>query len=422
MSDMSRHDPALELLRDLDPKVTLSPEAKRRIAAHIENSVARSWSRWLWAAAPCAAALALFLVRTTRHPQATQSDGTQAFVVPACAVSRVADGDRFAAALVGPADAEVGGVKRQSMVLHSGRLIVHAKQQSVEVVGPDARVTVAPSSVAEIEVRDLHMVRVAVYSGRASVEVTSMKSTLAIPVGSTWTGGDVHLTEPRDSEQARQILEPATGPAQLCPAPATGAPTAMPSAEPVLPPAIHRVREPRPSHAEVVAAPIATPSPASNGSPATEEARELADAIHSLRTDHDPRSALALLDALPRGTTFADEIALVRVEALLALGNRSGALATLDAMSLPDLPRGEDLLVLRGDLRAEAKRWPDAINDYTRGMASSTPDLAERSQFRRAQCRMAMGETTLGSSELRAYLQRFPRGAFVKDALRLLSR
>jgi hypothetical protein len=365
----------------------------------------------------------LFFVRTARHPQASQSDGTQAFVVPACAVARVADGEWFAAALVGPADAEVGGVNRQSIVLHSGRLVLRAKQQSIEVVGPDARVTVALSSVAEIEVRDLHMVRVAVYSGRASVKLTTMKSTLAIPVGSSWTGGDVHPTEPRDAEQARQILEPATGPAQLCPAPATGAPTATPSAEPVLLPALHRVREARPSHAEVVAAaPIATSPIASSAPPATEEARELADAIHSLRTDHDPRSALALLDALPRGTTFADEVALVRVEALLDLGNRSGALATLDAMSLPDIPRGEELVVLRGDLRAEAKRWPEAINDYTRGIASSTPELAERSLFRRAQCRMAMGETALGSSELRAYLRRFPRGAFVKDALRLLSR
>jgi hypothetical protein len=419
MSGESHHDPALELLRDLDPATTLSPAAKRRIVDRMKPIAARWSFQWPWLVAPCAAALALFLLRTARHPQPPPHDGTQAFVVPACAVTRVAD-DRYAAALLGPAEAEIGGVNRQ-VSLRSGRLIVRTKQQAVEIAGPDARVLISPSSFAEIEARDLRMLRVAVYEGKASVQVMTLTTTLAIPAGSSWVGGEVHPLEPVDAEHARQILEPATNPVALCPAPSLGVRT-TPSTEPVTPPT-HRARV---AHAElprpaIVAAPMASSAAAPSEPSVSEEARQLADAIRRLRTDHDPRSALALLDEISHATPFAEEVALVRIEALLALGNRNAALSALDALPLPEVPRGAELLVLRGDLRGEASRWAEAINDYSRGITSAQPELVERSLFRRAHCRMATGDKALAVADLQDYLRRFPQGAFADEARRLLA-
>lgn len=434
MTDDRRHDPALELLRDLDPKPTLSPQAKRRIAARIEDQVARSRLRWLGLAVPAVAALAFLAIPATRPaPAPASGEATQAFVVPACAVTRVADGGRFAAALVGPADAQVNGTGRRNVSLHAGRFIVHAKQQPVEVEAPDTRVTIAPASVAEIEVRELHTVRVALYSGSASVEMTATSSTFALTAGDSWNGRAVHPTELHDSTQATQILEPAAGAVELCPAPTSESPTTT-APRPTVPaatasrranagvagpaaPALVAPSEPSPE-------PIAASRVAATESPSTGEARQLVEAIRRLRNDHDARGALSLLDMIQSSSaaTFADEIALVRVEALLDLGDRAAALAVLDSLPLPDIPRGEELLVLRGDLRAGAKRWADAIGDYTRGTAAATPQLVERSLFGRASCRMGVGETAFARSELQDYLQRFPNGMFVAEARRLLAR
>jgi hypothetical protein len=434
MTDDRRHDPSLELLRDLDPKATLSPQAKRRIADRIEDRESRSWPRWLWLAVPCAAALAFLALRTTRQSptRASPHEATQGFVVPACAVTRVADGECFTAALVGPAAAQVNSTSRRNVSLHAGRFIVRAKQQPVEVEGPDTRVTVASSSFAEIEVREFHTVRVAVYSGSASVEITTTKSTFTIAAGNSWNGGEVHRTEVNDSAQAMQILEPAAGTVQLCPAPPNDSPTAAPQVTVAAPSASRRanasVALPTPHALAAPSEPLPEPIAASrsimNESPSTGEARQVAEAIRRLRNDHDPRGALALMGMIQpsAASTFADEIALVRIEALLDLGDRGAALAALDSLPLPNVPRGEELLVLRGDLRAEAKRWADAISDYTRGTAAAAPQLVERSLFGRASCRMGTGETSLARSDLQDYLQRFPDGRFVADARRLLAR
>ncbi|MDB4969988.1 MAG: hypothetical protein JWN44_5677 [Myxococcales bacterium] len=433
MNDNRRRDPALELLRDLDPKPTLSAQAKRRISDRIDEVVSPSWTRWLLLAAPCAAVLTFLVMRTTRQSTTTasRSEVSQAFIVPACAVTRVADGDQFAAALVGPAEARVSSTSRQSVLLRSGRFIARSNKRPIEVEAPDTRVTIAPSSFAEIHVREWHTVLVALYSGSASVEFTMSKTTLGIAAGNSWRDGKVRRTEVQDSARATQILEPAAGSVQICAAPASDPPNAGAR---VTAPAAAELRNARPSTARTAppeppphSLPVAEPTMAirlgANES-STGEARQLAQAIRRLRNDHDARGALALLDMVQRaaGNTFSDEIALVRIEAFLELGDRNAALAALDTLPLPDVPRGEELLVLRGDMRAEAKRWEDAINDYSRGTAVATTQLIERSLFGRANCRMGTGEISLAQADLRDYLQRFPNGRYAADARRMLAR
>jgi hypothetical protein len=355
-----------------------------------------------------------------KHPSAPPAyDLTQGFLVPACAVTRVADGERFTAALVGPAEAQVGGAERQSVSLRSGRFIVRAQHQRVDVVAPDAHIRISASSFAEIEVRQFQPTRVAVYAGSASVEVAMTKSSLTVTAGRSWNGVDVGQTGLGDSDHATQILASPAAQIPLCPT-TTGSTAAPPKVEATAAPPRRtgRTSDTRPIEPE----PTPTATLAEESS--TADAQRLAEAIRRLRADHDPRAALALLDALPQSsvTTFADEITLVRIEALLDLGDRAAALSALDSLPLPNVARGAELVVLRADLRAQAKRWHEAIADYGHGSVAASPQLVERSLFGRARCRMMVSDISGANADLHEYLRRFPAGQFAADARRMLGK
>ncbi|HEX4457001.1 MAG TPA: hypothetical protein VIA18_03480, partial [Polyangia bacterium] len=298
MSSGGRRDPALELLRDLAAPAQLSPQAKRRIAEQLAERPARAWSWPAWIAAPSLVALALLVWRvSTRAPAPiAQHDVAQAFVVPACGVAWVAAGEHFAAALVGPADAQVSGGSRQHVALHAGRFIVRTNADRVDVETPDARIAVAPASFAEIEVRALRPTRVAVYTGNARVDVATGRATALVDAGAVWSAGELRRTAVADSAAAAQILAPTSGASQLCPAPAESTVVAAPVAATKPPPpavgqpvrvrptASHRASSPATPPAEPVA--VVAPAP-SIADTTTDDAQRLAAAIHRLRQDHD---------------------------------------------------------------------------------------------------------------------------------------
>jgi hypothetical protein len=314
--------------------------------------------------------------------------------------------------------------------LHAGRFIVRTNADRVDVETPDARIAVAPASFAEIEVRALRPTRVAVYTGKARVDVATGRATALVDAGAVWSAGELRRTAVADSAAAAQILAPTSGASQLCPAPAESTVVAAPVAATKPPPpavsqpvrvrptASHRASSPATPPAEPVA--VVAPAP-SIADTTTDDAQRLAAAIHRLRQDHDAKGALALLATVANDGAFADELALVRLEAQLALGDRSGALATLDALPLPDGPRGAELLVLRAELRAETRRWREAIDDYSRDRSAATSPIAERALFGLARCRLEVGEVDAARAGLQTYLKRFPAGRFATDARRILS-
>jgi hypothetical protein len=112
------------------------------------------------------------------------------------------------------------------------------------------------------------------------------------------------------------------------------------------------------------------------------EARSLSDALARWRRHGDAESALALLAAHDR--RFADgalavEAKVARAEILLAVGRRAPALAVLDSLSLAGLPRARELATLRGELRAEAGRCPEARADLGPVLeATAQDDLGRR--------------------------------------------
>jgi hypothetical protein len=112
------------------------------------------------------------------------------------------------------------------------------------------------------------------------------------------------------------------------------------------------------------------------------EARSLANALERWRRDGKAESALALLDAHDRrfsGGALRVESRVARAEILLALSRKEQALAVLDGLSLAGLPRSRELSTLRGELRAQAGRCPEARADLARVLTSTkTDDLGKR--------------------------------------------
>jgi len=154
------------------------------------------------------------------------------------------------------------------------------------------------------------------------------------------------------------------------------------------------------------------------------EARLLAGAFRALRAEQDPDAAVRALDrydrAFPRGA-LAGEARIARVEALMALGRRAEALALLAAPDGGETPTTRNVLVMRGELFAEAGQCGSAVRDFDRILATGARDDAEaRALYGRAACRLRGGDPVAGQGDLQRYLERYPTGAFAAAARQAL--
>jgi tetratricopeptide (TPR) repeat protein len=155
------------------------------------------------------------------------------------------------------------------------------------------------------------------------------------------------------------------------------------------------------------------------------ESQAVGAALRKLRQNHDARGALATLEqyraAFPNGRLEV-EAGLIRVEALLALGDRAAALRLLDDdASLGRGPRARELLVLRGELRASASRCAEAVGDLGRSLSATPHDAVdERALFARASCLSRLHQFDAARSDLEQYRAQFPTGANAAVAASLL--
>lgn len=167
---------------------------------------------------------------------------------------------------------------------------------------------------------------------------------------------------------------------------------------------------------------------AASAPPKTEPAPPLASdavlfglALHELRNDNAPALALATLEeharAYPR-SPLAGERGTLQVEALLALHRDREALQKLDGMSLDQLPRSGERFVVRGELRAAARRWLDAKNDFEQALSliSGSPAWHERALWGRAVARLRCGEQEAGMADMERYRDIYPNGRFAAEA------
>jgi tetratricopeptide (TPR) repeat protein len=159
--------------------------------------------------------------------------------------------------------------------------------------------------------------------------------------------------------------------------------------------------------------------------------------VRALRSEQHPESALAALEEylrrFPNGS-LQPEASRLRTEALLALGQKRAALAELNQAPVSDVPGGEESHLVRGELRAAAGGWREALQDFdlvvrarlahdaTPGAATSAKlrDRFERALWDRASTRSHLGEDAGARADLRECLRRFPEGRFAAQIATLL--
>ncbi len=144
------------------------------------------------------------------------------------------------------------------------------------------------------------------------------------------------------------------------------------------------------------------------------------DMIHSaMKLARDRESSQAALDTLdayekmfPSGV-LAIEARLIRVEALLLLDRKGGALKVLESMSLKSGGRETELLLLRGELRAPTD-CSSAIVDFSSVLDRPAPEgYHERALFGRGVCYRSLGHEDNAGRDFKSYLARYPNGRFV---------
>ena len=182
---------------------------------------------------------------------------------------------------------------------------------------------------------------------------------------------------------------------------------------------------PTPAHDAVApAAPaLAQPTGALALQPLLSDQSLFAQAMRKLRMENNPSVALSALHeharAYPR-SSLSGERSAIEVEALLALHRDREALVRLDAMTLEELPRSGERLVVRGELRAAARRWPEASADFDLALTrvSGSPSWNERALWGRGVARLHCGEREAGMADIERYRDSYPRGRFATEAAR----
>ncbi len=124
--------------------------------------------------------------------------------------------------------------------------------------------------------------------------------------------------------------------------------------------------------------------------PLLTESRLIDLAIERLHQGHDPTGALQALDQYQQQFPFGmlhPESRLLRVHALLSLGQKGEALVLLDSLGPEGFkPRGVELRVIRGELRAAAGRCKEAYQDFTQVLDVAQGALLQRAQAGRLRC------------------------------------
>jgi hypothetical protein len=179
---------------------------------------------------------------------------------------------------------------------------------------------------------------------------------------------------------------------------------ASPTAEPSI---VSQTPAPSPP---AVAAPPPSPKGPSFQSVPNQTAKHLKEVVQALRVAHSPKNALALLDRYRTeldGSAFRTEELLLRVEALLSLGERGEVLRLLDGTSLPDVASSQALLVTRGELRTASNRCSEGIGDFDLVIAANRRP-PKQALLGRASCRGKLGDHVGAQADLDRARREYP--------------
>jgi hypothetical protein len=163
---------------------------------------------------------------------------------------------------------------------------------------------------------------------------------------------------------------------------------------------------------------VARPAPARSARP--QATRYLTQAVRALRVEHSPESALLLLDRHAQelsGNAFSHEALLLRVEAMLSRGRRGEVLRLLDSLALIDASSPRALLLMRGQLRAEANRCAESVGDFSLVLAEARRP-PRPALLGRALCRNKLGDREGARADAERYRREFPGDPAIDDVER----
>lgn len=175
--------------------------------------------------------------------------------------------------------------------------------------------------------------------------------------------------------------------------------------------------------ASVREAPTADEQPAP-GTVVDEEADSFANILRSLRRQRNvPQALMQIKNHEGRwpGGRFAQEVDAAHLEALLNSSKEQEALSVLDKAQVPRGPRGTELRVLRGELRAKHHRCVDAANDFEHVLADSRDVIASlraRALFGLGVCQQHLGKPEAARHSFESYVRLYPNGAGLQEAKR----
>lgn len=425
---------AASLLQHLPKPQALSPSAMGRIGAAL---VAPPRSRpWLFLA-PAAAALAL--VVATLGPSLWRTgagpDGLalRELRLPDGGQARLEGASGGAVLALGPAVLRRDGA---TLILDEGRLIVRAGATELLVRGGRSTVTLSPRRAAEVVVHLGQLVRVAAYVGDSALRSEAHEGReITVREGTVWTAAGVLPVSPECRSLPERAWLPGAGPLPSCAPEAVAAaepPTALDASVPPAPvpasevaPVVAKPQRPQRVPVRAVARPTTPVESVAPASLLAEESRLLGAALRQLRQERDAAAALQTLDQYRSrfpGGSLSEEAQAARVDALLQLERRAEALTVLEQTRFQRLPRGGELLALRGELRAAAGRCREADGDFQAALAGRpTPQVTERALYGRASCLARLGDREGAQKLLRQITEHFPGGRYAEPARRALS-
>jgi hypothetical protein len=376
-----------QAFRDMAPAAPLSSTALARIAARVEEraSLPGSRRRLRWAFVCCA-----FLLGGATVASAQRLD-----LLP-----------RWLSRLVAPKSEPVSHQQYATVVSRQGRATRRTDELPATPVQADGDRTKAEFSAPA--------------AGREPPVANLDRSK---PVGPMTSGSrEARRSVPGENRSLRTVTTPLK----------MGVPPVAATAESVAAPSIESRPAPAPSPATVehglhlalvepkgvssalakalpAARPTVDPSKPASTAGAQHAAKVLGLAIRALRVEHSPQNALALLDrhSAELHRAFAHESLLLRVEAMLALGQKSQVLWLLDETSLSDVAPSRALLVTRGQLRTAANRCSEAIGDFDRVLAGDGQPSKQALQGR-ALCRDRLGDTVGAQLDRQRVRHEFP--------------
>lgn len=367
-----------QAFRDMTPAAPLSSTALARIAARVEESasVPRPRRRLRWALVCCALLLGGATAASAQHLDILPRWLVRTFA----SQSKLVSHQQYA-----PATSRQGHAKPRAVELPAAPVQAKGDTNKAESSVPsDSR---APATTSLDLNRPVGPMASGSREARRSVPREDRSSrTATTPLGM----GTPTATAPAESASAPSIeLRPA-----LAPAPAPPLPAPAPAPAPVergLHLALVERNGETPALVKTVPAAKPTVDPPAVAGGAQHAAKYLSQAIRALRVEHSPKNALALLDhhSAELHHAFANESLLLRVEAMLALGQKSQVLWLLDETSLSDLKHSRSLLVTRGQLRAAANRCSEAIGDFDRVLAA---EPSKQALLERALCKERLGD------------------------------